>query len=53
MDVVGGVDRAIRTVRRIQADALRYAADMSGDERGEFLHQKADELDGNVDAGHH
>jgi len=51
LDVVGRVDQAIRAVRHIQADALRYAANMSGDIKNVKLLEEADELDGNLDAG--
>lgn len=35
----------LRTVRQIQADALRYAANLSGEERDAFLLALADKLD--------
>lgn len=45
--VSGGImdARAVRIVRWIQADALRYAANMSGDLKNVALLKEADELD--------
>lgn len=37
--------RNIATIKKIQADALRYAANMSGETRDAFLLALADKLD--------
>lgn len=51
LDVPGSPVAAIRTVRCIQADALRYAADMSGDMKNVILLKEADELERAAHAG--
>lgn len=50
--VSGGVldARSLRIVRWIQADALRYAANMSGDLKNTVLLKEADELDPDSDS---
>lgn len=45
MDVPPLSVREVRVIRAIQADALRYAANMTGDLKNVYLLKEADELD--------